>query len=50
MGADEAQIEASLGEAIRIARQQKSSLLAARAEGSYAEYRRRKGERLAQLP
>jgi tetratricopeptide (TPR) repeat protein len=45
MGADETQIEASFCEAIRIAKQQKSSSLAARAEASYAEYRRHKLER-----
>jgi predicted ATPase len=42
IGADESQIEASLCEAIRIARQQKSSSLAKRAEATYTEYRRRK--------
>jgi serine/threonine protein kinase len=42
MGADETQIEASLCEAIRIAKEQKSISLATRAEASYAEYRRQK--------
>src|SRR4029077_1770399 len=46
LGADEAQIEASYCTAIRIAREQKSVSLQKRAEASYAEYRRRKGERL----
>jgi predicted ATPase len=45
IGADEAQIEASLCEAIRIAREQKSISLEKRAEGTYAEYRRQKGDR-----
>jgi hypothetical protein len=42
LGADETQIEASFREAIRTAKQQKSISLAARAEASYAEYRRQK--------
>jgi hypothetical protein len=42
MGAEEAQIEASFGEAIRIAREQCSVSLEKRAEGTYAEYRRQK--------
>jgi predicted ATPase len=42
IGADESQIEASLCEAIRIARQQNSTSLARRAEATYTEYRRRK--------
>jgi tRNA A-37 threonylcarbamoyl transferase component Bud32/tetratricopeptide (TPR) repeat protein len=42
LGADESQIEASLCEAIRIARQQKSISLAKRAEATYTEYRKRK--------
>ena len=46
MGADEAQIEASFCVAIRIAKEQKSVSLQKRAEASYAEYCRRKGERL----
>ena len=46
MGADEAQIEASFCEAIRIAKEQKSISLEKRAEATYAEYRRRKDERL----
>ena len=40
MGADEAQIEASFGAAIRIAKEQKSVSLEKRAEATYAEYRR----------
>ena len=39
---DEAQIEASLGEAIRIAKEQKSISLRKRAEATCAEYRRQK--------
>src|SRR4029077_13713399 len=46
IGADDAQIEASFCEAIRTAKEQKSVSLQKRAEASYAEYRRRKGERL----
>src|SRR5271166_4314169 len=42
IGADETQIEASFGEAIRIAKEQKSVSLEKRAEGTYAEYRRQK--------
>jgi hypothetical protein len=42
MGADETQIETSIGEAIRIAKQQKSVSLEKRAEATYAEYRRQK--------
>ena len=42
MGADEAQIEASFREAIRIAKEQKSISLEKRAEASYAEYRRQR--------
>ena len=42
MGAEETQIEASLAEAIRIAKEQKSVSLEKRAEGTYAEYRRQK--------
>jgi hypothetical protein len=42
MGADEARIEASFGEAIRIATEQKSVSLEKRAEATYAEYRRQK--------
>jgi tetratricopeptide (TPR) repeat protein len=38
MGADEAQIEASFGEAFRIAKQQKAASLTKRAEATYAEY------------
>ena len=41
-GADEIQIEASFCEAIRIAREQKSTSLEKRAEATYAEYRRQK--------
>ncbi len=44
IGANETEIEASFCQAIRIAREQKSVSLAMRAEGSYAEYRRQKGE------
>jgi hypothetical protein len=40
MGAEETQIETSLGEAIRIAKQQKSVSLEKRAEATYVEYRR----------
>jgi tetratricopeptide (TPR) repeat protein len=42
LGADEAQIEASFGEAISIAKEQKSISLKKRAEATYAEYRRQK--------
>jgi len=42
IGADEADIEASFCEAIRIAKQQKSISLEKRAEATYAEYRRQK--------
>ena len=42
LGAEETQIETSFGEAIRIAKEQKSVLLEKRAEASYAEYRRKK--------
>jgi hypothetical protein len=45
MSSDETQIEISLGEAIRIAKEQKSISLAKRAEGTYAEYRRQKASR-----
>ena len=41
-GAEEAQIEASCGEAIRIAKEQKSVSLQKRAEATYAEYRKQK--------
>ena len=41
MGAEEAQIEASFCTAIKIAKEQKSVSLEKRAEGIYAEYRRR---------
>jgi predicted ATPase len=40
LGAEEAQIEASFDEAIRIAKEQKSVSLEKRAESTYAEYRR----------
>jgi hypothetical protein len=43
LGADETQVEASFSEAIRIAKQQKSTPLGKRAEATYAEYRRQKG-------
>ncbi|HVJ57796.1 MAG TPA: hypothetical protein VM574_08160 [Terrimicrobiaceae bacterium] len=45
VGADETLIEASFCEAIRTAREQKSTSLAKRAEAAYAEYRCGKGER-----
>jgi hypothetical protein len=54
MGADEAQIEASFQEAIRIAKEQKSVSLENGAEATYAEYRRQKasgsGGRAFRLP
>jgi tetratricopeptide (TPR) repeat protein len=54
LGADEAQIEASFCEAIRIAKQQNSASLEKRAEATYAEYRRQKasgsGGRRFRLP
>ena len=39
LSAEETQIEASFGAAIRIAKEQKSVSLATRAEATYAEYR-----------
>ena len=52
--AEEAQIEASFCEAIRIAKEQKSVSLEKRAEATYVEYRRQKasgsGERGFRLP
>jgi hypothetical protein len=42
MSADDTPIEASFGEAIRIAKKQKSVSLEKRAEGTYAQYRRQK--------
>ena len=42
LSAEEAQIDASFCEAIRVAREQKSIFLEKRAEGAYAEYRRQK--------
>ena len=42
LGAEEVQIEASFGEAIRIAKEQKSVSLEKRAETTYVEYRRQK--------
>jgi hypothetical protein len=45
-GADETQIEGSFQEATKIAKEQKSVSLAKRAEATYAEYRRQKGERV----
>jgi predicted ATPase len=42
MGGDEAEIESSFSEALRIAREQKSISLATRAEATCAEYRRQK--------
>ena len=54
VGAEETQIEASFGEAIRIAKEQKSVSLEKRAEATYAEYSRQKasgsGERGFRLP
>jgi predicted ATPase len=54
LGAQESQIESSFGEAIRIAREQKSVSLQKRAEATYAEYGRQKasgsGERGFRLP
>jgi hypothetical protein len=46
MGADETEIEASFGEAVRIAKEQKSVSLQKRAEATYAEYRRQKASEL----
>jgi hypothetical protein len=43
IGANEAQIEASFCEAVRIAKEQKSISLEKRAKATYAEYRRQKG-------
>jgi tetratricopeptide (TPR) repeat protein len=45
LGADETQIEASLCEAIRTAKEQKSVSLEKRAEATYAQYRRQKASR-----
>jgi hypothetical protein len=45
LGADEGQIEAAFGEALRTAEQQKSISLLKRAEASRAEYRSQKGTR-----
>jgi tetratricopeptide (TPR) repeat protein len=45
LGADEAEIEAAFGEAIRTAQQQKSISLLKRAEASHAEYRSQKRKR-----
>jgi predicted ATPase len=42
IGADEAQIETSFGEAIRIAKEQKSASLQKRAEETYSEYHKQK--------
>ncbi len=42
VGADEIEIELSFGTAISIAKPQKSTSLATRAEETYAEYRRQK--------
>ena len=54
MGAEEAQIEASFCEAIRIAKEQKSISLEKRGEETYGEYRRQKasasGRREFRLP
>jgi tetratricopeptide (TPR) repeat protein len=49
IGGDGAQIEASFLTAVRVAREHKSISLAARAEATYAEFRRRKGERYLPL-
>jgi predicted ATPase len=46
LGAEEAQIETSFCEAIRIAKDQKSVSLQKRAEATYAEYRRQKASAL----
>ena len=45
LGADETQIEAAFGDAIRTAQQQNSISLLRRAEASHAEYRRQRGSR-----
>jgi hypothetical protein len=45
LGDEEAKIEASFCEAIRIAKEQKSVSLEKRAEATYAEYRRQKASR-----
>jgi hypothetical protein len=45
LGADDAQIEAAFGEAIRTAKQQKSISLMKRAEETYAQCRRQKASR-----
>jgi hypothetical protein len=54
MGADEANIQASLCAAIRIAKERNSVSLEKRAEATYAEYRRQKtsgsGGRAIRLP
>ena len=42
LGSDESQIEASFGDAIRTAKEQKSVSLEKRAEATYAEYHRQK--------
>jgi serine/threonine protein kinase/tetratricopeptide (TPR) repeat protein len=49
MGGDETQIEDSFRTAIRVARELKSTSLAMRAEATYAEFPRRKGERYLPL-
>jgi hypothetical protein len=46
LGAEEAQIEASFSEAIRIAKEQKSISLERRAQETYAEYQRQKASAL----
>ena len=46
LGTEEAQIDASFSEAIRIAKEQKSVSLQKRAEATYAEYRRQKASML----
>jgi hypothetical protein len=49
LGAEETEIEASFGAAIRIAKEQKSVSLAKRAEATYAEYRRQKASALGRF-
>jgi hypothetical protein len=47
VGAEQAQIELSFCEAVKIAKEQKSISLAKRAEATYAEYRSQKSRALA---
>jgi hypothetical protein len=49
MGAEEAQIEASFQEVVRIAKEQKSVPSEKHAEAIYAAYRRQKAGSLAQV-